>query len=113
MEAEDRRILSPFVAAELDYLISTRFGPPAARAFLSQVASGVYQLATFSGADVREALEVTESYADLNPGLAHPSLVVLARRLNCVNLLTLDQCHFRVLSGPDNRPFHILPADRA
>ena len=112
MEAEDRRILSPFVAAELDYLIRTRFGPHAERAFLSQVALGVYRLATFSGADLREALEVIESYGDLNPGLADASLVVLSRRLNCLNLLTLDERHFRVLNGAGKRPFRILPTDR-
>ena len=52
-----------------------------------------------------------ERYADLEIGLADASIVVLAERLNIVDVLTLDERHFRTMLGPGNTPFRLLPAD--
>jgi len=38
-------------------------------------------------------------------------LVVLSRRLEVRELLTLDQRHFRALAGIQEKPFRVLPAD--
>lgn len=104
-------LLSPFVLAELDYLISTRVGAAAQRALLQEVARGAYRLAPFAAADVEQALSVMEQFTDLPVGLADASIVVLARRHQVWDLLSLDQRHFRVLSGPEGKPFRLLPAD--
>jgi predicted nucleic acid-binding protein len=37
--------------------------------------------------------------------------VVLATRYDCLDLLTLDQRHFRAVLGPDETPFRLLPHD--
>jgi predicted nucleic acid-binding protein len=110
-EAGGPFVLSPFVLAELDYLLSTRVSPDAAAALLEQVASGTYQLAPFASDDVARALEILARYPDQALGLADASLVVLAERYGTVDLLTLDERHFRVLRGPGDRPFRLLPAD--
>lgn len=104
-------ILSPFVLAELDYLLTTRVSNDAELALLEEVASGAYTLATFSGRDVDEARHVIERYDGLGIGLADASNVVLANRHDTLDVLTLDERHFRVLRGPDGRPFRLLPAD--
>jgi predicted nucleic acid-binding protein len=104
-------LLSPFVLAELDYLLATRVGRAAELALLSEVARGAYRLEPFSTADVAEAVAVIERYADLKLGLADASIVVLADRHNALDILTLDERHFRVLAGPGGRPFRLLPAD--
>jgi predicted nucleic acid-binding protein len=106
-----QRILSPFVLAELDYLLSQLGGQDAEVAMLDDVARSVYQLAPFDAADVAAARAVIEHYADLRLGLADASLVVLAERLGCRDVLTLDQRHFRVVAGPGGQPFRLLPAD--
>ena len=106
-----RRVLSPFVLAELDYLVAQIGGQSAESLVLQDVAEGRYDLAPFSAADVRAAQRVIERYADLQLGLADASIVVLAERHDCVDLLTLDQRHFRAVSGPGGRPFRLLPAD--
>ena len=49
--------------------------------------------------------------ADLGLGLADASIVVLAGRHQTVDVLTLDERHFRAISGPHDRPFRLLPAD--
>lgn len=104
-------VLSQFVLAELDYLLRVRGGPSAQLAFLEQVAADVYELASFSAADVRVANGVISHYADLGISLADASIVVLAGRYQTDRVLTLDERDFRVLRTPDGRPFTLLPAD--
>lgn len=106
-----RRILSPFVLAELDYLISRTGGRDAEMTMLDDVARGSYELETFTAEGVNAASAVIASYADLRLGLADASLVVLAHRHQCTDILTLDERHFRAVLGPDRTPFRLLPAD--
>lgn len=104
-------VLSPFVLAEMDYLLAVRVGRSAEIALLEEVGRGAYRLEPFSAQDVIEAAEVIARYADLDLGLADASNVVLASRYGTRDVLTLDERHFRVLKGPSNRPFRLLPAD--
>ncbi|MGH2406827.1 MAG: type II toxin-antitoxin system VapC family toxin [Candidatus Limnocylindrales bacterium] len=105
------RILSPFVLAELDYLLSTRVNSAAQDRLLEQVESGVYRLESLDGADVARARVILERYRDLGPGIADASIVVLAERHDSRDVLTLDERHFRALRGPGGQPFRLLPAD--
>lgn len=104
-------LLSPFVLAELDYLIGKLVGVPATLRLLDEVARGAYRLAPFDAADVALAREVIARHAALAIGLADASLVVLAERFETNVLLTLDERHFRSLRGPGRRPFLLLPRD--
>lgn len=111
LASDGPRLLSPFVLAELDYLLSTRVSGRVARAFLTEVADGAYQLERFDGDDIAEANEILGRYEDLDLGLADASVVVLARRHGVVDLLTLDERHFRAVAAIGRKPFRILPAD--
>ena len=113
LRAHHPRLLSPFVLAELDYLIGRRAGRRAQAAFLADVSDGVYRLEPFDASDVGEAREILHRYGELDLGLADASLVVLARRHDDLDLLTLDHRHFRAVRGPRDRPFRLLPADAA
>lgn len=104
-------VLSPFVLAEMDYLLATRVGQAAERALLDEVARGVYRLESLEADDVGAAERLIARYRDLEIGLADASLVVLANRFGVRELLTLDERHFRAIRGPGGRPFRILPAD--
>jgi len=107
------RLLSPFVLAELDYLIGTRVSRRTARALLAEVSGGAYQLETFGADDISAAGVVLDRYAELDIGLADASIVVLADRHSALDVLTLDDRHFRSLRGPQGRHFRLLPADSA
>jgi uncharacterized protein len=109
--ARGQVLISPFVLAELDYMILTRMGQGYELALLGEVARGVYSLEYFSEEDVAEAVEIVERYADFSIGLADASNVVLANRHDTLDVLTLDERHFRTLRGPGGRPFRVLPAD--
>lgn len=109
---EGPRILSPFVLAELDYLLLASVGAEAELALLDEVARSAYRLEPFSASDIAGAREIVEQYAGFGDiGLADASNVVLARRHDTLDILTLDERHFRTLRGPRDRPFRLLPAD--
>lgn len=105
------RLLSPFVLAELDYLLANRVNPGASRALLEEVSGGAYQLEPFDGADVARAAAVIDRYLDLNLGLADASIVVIAARYETRDLLTLDERHFRAIRDDRGHAFRLLPAD--
>lgn len=102
-------LLSPFVLAELDYLLATRVGLEAEVALLEEVARGAYRLEAFAASDIASARKVIEKYPDLELGLADASIVVLAARHRTRDVLTLDKRHFKALRTLDRKPFSILP----
>jgi uncharacterized protein len=104
-------LLSPFVLAELDYLLARHVGAAAQAALLDEVVRGVYQLESFDSADVARAREVLGRYPKLSIGLADASLVVLSERHKIRKILTLDERHFRVLRTKDRKRFKVLPFD--
>lgn len=104
-------VLSPFVLAELDYMVSREAGVGGELKVLSDVAGGVYSLAELSRGDVAQAAAVVERYADLRIGLADASIVVLAARYGTTRVLTLDERHFRAIRPLHADAFTILPAD--
>ena len=104
-------ILSPFVLAELDYLLIRELGIEFELSVLREVAAGAYTLAPFDEDAVGEAEAVARRYADVRIGLAGASAVVLAGRYGTNRILTLDERHFRALRTPTGRAFEILPAD--
>ena len=104
-------ILSPFVLAELDYLIQTRAGARDELKVLADVANGIYRLADVDRFDVAQAVAVIERYQSMNIGLTDASLVVLAAKYGTTRLLTLDERHFRAIRPLTANAFTILPAD--
>lgn len=111
VEQANALLLSPFVLAELDYLLATRVSPTAAVELLRDVERGAYELAPFTADDIAAARELVERYADLRIGLADASIVVVAARYETARVLTLDERHFRALRALDGTPFALLPAD--
>ncbi len=104
-------MVSPFVLAELDYLVTKLAGLEVELELLAEVAREAYQLAEFRSHDVDEARAVIADHRDLGIGLADASIVVLSRRFATTTLLSLDERHFRILKGGQDRPFRLLPAD--
>ena len=102
-------VVSPFVIAEVDYLVATRRGVEAELAVLRELAGGAYDLPAMSAEDLSVASEVVQRYRDLGIGIADASLVVLADRYRTRTILTLDRKHFGVLRPLSGGYFKIVP----
>jgi predicted nucleic acid-binding protein len=102
-------LLSPFVLAELDYLLMRHIGAAAQSDLLGEVARGALQLELMTADDIVRAREVAAKFQDLGMGLADASLVVLAERHDVAEILTLDRRHFEPLRFSQRRRFRIVP----
>lgn len=104
-------LLSPFILAELEYLIGKHVSPKAAQSLLDEVAHGAYYLVAFDNEAIQGSLELIQRYADMNIGLADASVWYLAVRYRSRDILTLDERHFRAFTDFSGRPFRLLPVD--
>lgn len=109
-EPEALVVPSP-TTAEVDYLLGTRFGPAARRAFLRDLAAARFTVGSLEQEDYATVLWVEAQYGDLDLGLADCALVVLADRYRTDRVLTFDERHFRAVSPLRGDAFRILPAD--
>lgn len=102
-------VVSPFVVAELDYLVNRRLGVPAELSMLDELAGGAFVLAAFGSEELRQSAEVMDNYRDLAIGVTDASLVVLAHRYLTDRVLTLDRRHFLVLQRLTGGPLNVVP----
>jgi len=107
--ATEPLVVSPYVVAELDYLVGSRLGISAELAVLRELAGGAWDLAAFGTEDLARAHAVVERYADQSIGLADASIVILAARYETRTVVTLDRRRFGVVRPMDGGSFKILP----
>ncbi len=105
----DQLVVSPYVLAELDYLVATRIGVNAELTVLRELANGAYHLATIDPDQLATAADLVGRYRDLRIGLTDASLVVLADRYRTHRVLTLDRRHFGALRPLSGGSFELLP----
>ena len=102
-------IISPYVVAELDYLVASRLGTTAELAVLRELAGGAWDLPSVEDAEFARAADVIDRYGDQSIGLADASNVVLAHRFGTRTIATLDRRHFNVLRPIRGGRFRIVP----
>jgi len=100
-------VVSPYVVAELNYLVATRLGADAEQHVLAELASAAYVLASVDRDDLRACTELISRYAGI--GVADASILVLADRLGVDRVLTLDRRHFEAARTPAGRALAIVP----
>ncbi len=102
-------IISPYVVAEIDYLIATRFGVRDELAVLQGIASGNFDLPVLAAPDLIDCAGLIERYSDHKIGIADASLVVLAHRYQTRKIATFDRRHFSILKTFEGEAFELLP----
>jgi hypothetical protein len=102
-------VVSPYVLAEVDYLVATRMGVAAELEVLRELGGGAYVLPEIGPKDLVRATDVVDRYRDQGIGVAHASIVVLAERYESRTVLTLDRRHFDVLRPLGGGRFTLLP----
>lgn len=108
-EADEPLVVSPYVVAELDYLVATREGVDVELSVMSELAGGAYDLPALDAGDLQRAVNVIDRYRDQAIGIADASLVVLADRYRTREILTLDRRHFEVLRPLSGGRFKLVP----
>ncbi len=107
--SRDLLIVSPYVVAELDYLVATRHGGAAELAVLDELTGGAWELAGFGAGALAQARAIIAKYRDQDIGVADASNVVLAEQYRTRTLATLDRRHFDVLRAGTGDRFTVLP----
>jgi len=105
----DLCIVSPYVVAELDYLVASRYGRAAELSVLNELVEGDWDLVNLDSAQVASIVTVLSGY-DQVIGVADASNLVLAQRYGCQQIATLDRKHYSYLHLPGHPPLAILPA---
>jgi predicted nucleic acid-binding protein len=108
-ESDEPLVVSPFVVAELDYLVATRVGVDAELAVLGELSSGAWDLASVGASELELASTVIKKYRDQHIGVADASIVVLANSHRTRTIATLDRRHFTVLRPIAGGRFAVLP----
>ena len=102
-------VVSPYVVAELDYLIAKRIGVDAELKVLRELSSGAWELADVGVAELELATSIIEKYRDQDIGVADASMVVLADRYHTRRIVSLDRRHFDVLRPIGGGRFSVRP----
>ena len=68
-------VVSPFVLAELDYMLLSRAGIQAELTLLDDLADDVYQVAAFTPQDAGRVARLAAQHADLKLGIDRKSVV--------------------------------------
>ena len=107
--AKEPLVVSPYVIAELDYLVGSRLGVVAELAVLQELTGGAWDLPAIDAEDLVKARALIERYADQKVGVADASNAILAERYRTRTIVTLDRRHFDVLRPLTGGRFRILP----
>lgn len=112
LESEPRPpVLSPCVAAEIDYQLQRLRGRDGNVPFLEDLAADRFEVPALRSADFSTIADLNRRYRDLGVGLADLSIIVLAARYRTTRLLTFDQRHFRLMKPLYGEFFTLLPFD--
>lgn len=105
-------MVSHMVVAEVDYLLTTRFGISTANRFLADVARGAWELVDSGAEDINDVVTVNTRYQALRLGATDCLNIVLAARHDTTVLFTLDHRHYRAVTPlHGSEAFTLLPAD--
>lgn len=107
---DDALVTTPLALTEIDYLVRRHLGQQAAQALWSDFESGAYAVRWWADA-LAETIDTARRFRHVDIGLVDASLVALAARLGTERVATLDERHFRRLTGTRGTPFTVLPSD--
>jgi hypothetical protein len=109
-EDPSRWVLPWAVLPEVDYLVASYLGSLAEEAFLTDLASGVFNVEWGRDGDLVRAHALARQYRALKLGLVDGIVIAVAERLRAEAIATLDHRHFAAVSIKGNPP--LWPRDR-
>lgn len=107
--ATEPLVVSPYVIAEVDFLVASRHGVTAEVAVVDELAGGAWELASIDVDGLKQARSVIARYRDQEIGVADASNVVLAAQHRTRTIVTFDHRHFDILRPLTGGRFTVLP----
>lgn len=102
---DDEILLAPVtILAEVTYLLHTRLGSKAERAFVRSLAKGEIDIEPLRDTDLLRAEAILDRYPEI--GFVDASVVAVAERLKLRRIATTDRRHFSSV-----RPAHVAALD--
>jgi predicted nucleic acid-binding protein len=95
------------VVPEVVYLLHTRLGAAAERAFVRSLVTREVDLEPLHDRDLKRASAVLETWPDI--GFVDASIVAMAERLKLRQLATTDRRHFAAIRPSHIAAFELLP----
>jgi len=102
-------IISPYVVAEFDYMISKANSEDFSLRALNNLLIAPFELVQLTTVDFITATEVMAKYQDLNIGITDASLIALAARFETSKIMTLDRRHFSAMKLLSGKPVQMIP----
>ena len=97
---------SAVITEAMHFVSASPLGPGLLSEFVLAAGTQVFDFAQPSA--LRKATALMETYADTPMDYADATLVLLAERLNCFDILTLDRRGFSTYSASRNRTFRLI-----
>ncbi len=98
---------SAVITEAMHFLARNRSGPRLLSEFVTTARIQVFDFA--QPAALRSAAILMEKYADTPMDYADATIVFLAERLDCFDILTLDRRGFSTYRAAENRGFRLIP----
>jgi len=109
MQTYEPLVVSPYVVAELDYMVLKRAGVRNELETLRALLEPAWEIAKVTDAQLARATDLIEKYANERIGLTDAVNIVLATDYHTNKIATLDRRHFSILRLLDGTPVEILP----
>ncbi|MEV0296768.1 PIN domain-containing protein [Nocardia sp. NPDC050710] len=103
----DDFVVTPYVVAEVTYLLQKYAGAQAEIQFMEAVRDGVFR-EEFEAVDTQRIIELMKQFASYPLGAADASLIAVAERLDIRDIATADN-HFRAVKTAGLEYINVLP----
>jgi uncharacterized protein len=111
LKAVREPLLAPVtILPEVTYLLATRLGRHAERAFVHALVDGEVSVEPLKTADVARAADLLGQYPEI--GFVDATVVAMAERLKVKELATTDRRHFAQVQPAHVRALTLLPVRR-
>lgn len=103
----DRLLIPVTVLPEICYLLQTRLGAGAERAFVNSVIAGEMDVEGLRDRELRRASELLGRYPQI--GFVDATVVAIAERLKLTRIATTDRRHFASIVPAHIAAFELVP----
>lgn len=105
---DDEFVVTPYVVAEVAYLVQKFAGPDAEIAFMQSIRDGLFRQQPLDEQDLARIVELMGQFRDFPLGAADASVIAVAERLKIDQIASMDG-HFRAVRPRGLDFFTLLP----